>query len=149
MSHQQLRQTSKNISNMSNSKPNFKLSIQVEKEGLTVKNSIQKPTSHFVAERSIYQIASLPAHLASSVEKALSLPIQLYDLELQNIISMAIIGRQNQRTRYIAPLDPRIVINHWDPIFHTPELTCCKYDEQTVITFSDDEENSPRVKKLN
>ena len=126
---------------MSDSKPNFKLSIQVEKEGITIKNSIQKTTSHLVADKSIHHIACLPAHLASSVDKALSLPLQIYDLELQNIISMAIIGRRNQGTRYIAPLDPRIVINHWDPIFNTPELTCCKYDEQTVITFSNSEGN--------
>ena len=124
---------------MSGSKPNFKLSIQVEKEGITIKNSIKRETSHFVADKPIHHIACLPAHFASSVEKALSLPLGIYDLELQSIISMAIIGRRNQGTRYIAPLDPRIVINHWDPIFNTPELTCCKYDEQTVITFSGSE----------
>ena len=124
---------------MSGPKPNFKFSIQVEKEGITIKNSIRKETSQFVADESIHHIACLPAHFASSVERALSLPLGIYDLELQIIISMAIIGRRNQGTRYIAPLDPRIVINHWDPIFNTPELTCCKYDEQTVITFSGSE----------
>ena len=129
---------------MSDSRPTFKLSIQVEKEGISVKNSIQKTTSHLIADKSICQIASLPGHLASSVDKALSLPLQAYDLELQNIISMAIIGRHNQGTKYIAPLDSRIIINHWDPIFHTPELTCCKYDEQTVITFSGSKENTIR-----
>ena len=133
------------IMNNPNSRPCFKLSIQVQKEGVTIKNSIQRPTSPLIADKSIYHIASLPSHLASSVDKLLSLPLQIYDLELQNIISMAIIGHQDQGTKYIAPLDPHIVVNHWDSIFHTPELTCAKYDERTVITFLSSEENKIKV----
>ena len=55
---------------------------------------------------------------------------------------MAVIGNRNQDTKYITPLDPRVVINHFDPIFHTQDLTCCKYDDQTVITFSEIERNT-------
>lgn len=126
---------------MSSLRPNFKLSIQIRKEGLAVKNSVQKFTSPSVAETSIYQIASLPEHLAPVVDRVLSLPLPTYDLELQSLISMAVIGRPNQATRYIAPLDPRVVISHYDPIFQTQDLTCCRFDEQAVITFSENENN--------
>ena len=132
------------ILRMSHSQTNFKLSIHVEKQGFIVKNSIQRSTSPFMAEASIYQISNLPRYLAPAVDRALSLPLRIYDLELQNIISMAIIGWSYQETRYITPLDPRIVINHFDPIFNTPDLTCCKYDANTVITFSENQDNTIR-----
>ena len=121
--------------------PNFKLSIQVRKEGLAIKNSVHRSTSPLSAETSIYQIARLPEHLAPIVDKVLSLPLRAYDLELQGILSMAIIGRPNQATKYISPLDPRVHINHYEPIFQTTEFTCCKYDEQTVVTFLEEDDN--------
>ena len=130
--------------NMSDTRPSFKLTIELQKQGLTIKNSVIKPTSPFTADNSIYHAANLPVHLASSVDRALSLPLQMYDLELQDIFSMAVIGRQNQRTRYIAPLNPQIVVNHVEPVFHTPELTCCKLDDKTIITFSEDDDNRVR-----
>ena len=127
---------------MSNGRPTFKLSLQVQKDGLNIKNSVQKITAPHTEDISIYQMTSLPSHLAPTVDRALSLPLQMYNLEIQNIISMAVIGNRNQDTKYITPLDPRVVINHFDPIFHTQDLTCCKYDDQTVITFSEIERNT-------
>ena len=129
---------------MSYSRPSIKLTIEFQKNGVTFQNSVQKTASPFTADTSVYHVANLPSLLVPSVDRALSLPLQMYDLELQNVFSMAIIGRQNQRTRYIAPLDPRIVINHVDPVFNTPELTCCKLDDRTIITFSGNEDNTIR-----
>ena len=127
---------------MTEVRPTFKRSLQIQKDGLNIKNSIQKTTSPYTADTSIYQMTSLPSHLAPAVDRALSLPLHVYNLEIQNIISMAIIGNRNHGTRYITPLDPRVVINHFDPIFNTQDLTCCKYDDQTVITFSEIERNT-------
>ena len=127
---------------MSSTNSFFKLSLQVSKDGLSIKNGVLNNTSPWIGNTSLCQIAALPYHLSPTVDKAIALPLHAYDLELKSILSMAIIGRPNNSTRYITPLDDRIMINHWDPIFSTDMLTCCKFDDQTVITFYDDKSAS-------
>ena len=120
---------------MCSQKSSFKLSLQVTKDGLSIKNGVENNTSPWIGSTSLCQIAALPYLLSPTVDRAIALPLHGYDLELQSIISMAIIGRPDNPTQYISPLDDRIMINHTDPIFYTDTLTCCKLDDKTVVTF--------------
>ena len=124
--------------------PSYTIGIQLRKDELTFKYGVRNTTS-LIADDSLNQIAALPHLLSPIVERVSALPLKLYDLNLKEILPLAILESPIYGVRYLTPLDPRIVLNHWDPIFQTGtkqpgfQFFCCKLDDYTIVTFQQNE----------
>ena len=124
----------KNISGMSLPKSSYTFSLQVQKGNLSIENSVKNSVSPWIQDTPLNYITSLPLFLEPTIHRAIALPLQLYNLQLNGIMSVAILGRNCQDSQYLAPLDSRIILNHWDPIYYADMFSCCKWDESTIIT---------------
>ena len=126
------------------STPSYTIGIQLRKDELTFKYGVRNTTS-LIADDSLNQIAALPHLLSPIVERVSALPLKLYDLNLKEILPLSIFESPIYGVRYLTPLDPRIVLNHWDPIFQTGtkqpgfQLFCDILDDYTIVTFQQNE----------
>ena len=129
--------------------PSYTIGIKVVKDRITFKYGVKKTTT-LLTNDSMHQVAALPYLLSPIVEKISALPLQIYDLNLKEILPLAILESPIYGTRYLTPLDSRIVLNHWDPIFQTESrlpgfhFSCCKLDDYTIVTFQQDEMEKTR-----
>ena len=110
------------------------ISIKLKKEGLTVSNQ-HKFTAQDVSSIPIYTVGRIPSLLASTVEKAVHLPLENYHLKLESIQSVAVLLHEYSGVSFLTPLSDRIQLNHPDPLFQTDDLVASLLDDRTVLTF--------------
>ena len=114
----------------------FTLSISCRKDNLSVKYGSKSNSSPRLGSTSIRQLATVPTLLTPAAEKLISLPLELYNLEVRDVWSMAVLERPDYRgVKYLAPLTGALVMNHIDPIFCSEDMVSCKLDDCTIVTF--------------
>ena len=114
----------------------FSLYIKVQKDTLSVRYGTQNKRFSKVGEASLHQIATIPALLTSTAEKIIALPLENYNLEIVELLSMAVVKHKSGGVKYLVPLDNRVVVNHTEPIFYTDDMTSCRLDDRTIVTFN-------------
>ena len=113
----------------------YSLSLKVQKGDVTYKNRIIQTDYPGIGAASLNKVGQMPALLAPIVEKTLALPLEQYNLELSQLLALAIVTSPANHNPYLIPLDPILEPNHPEPIFSTTDLTTCILDDKTIITF--------------
>ena len=113
----------------------FSLYIRAQRESLSVKYGTTKNSAK-IGEASLAKVANVPTLLTPTAEKLISIPLENYNLDVVEVLSMAVVRHHCGGFKYLVPLDDRIVVNHVEPIFYTEDLTSCRLDDRTIVTFN-------------
>ena len=87
-----------------------------------------------VSKVPLNRVGIIPVLLNPTVKKTLELPLEEYQLRLEDIYSIALLSHQYSNSKFILSLTNSLTINHPEPLFHTQDLTACLFDQRTVIT---------------
>ena len=133
--------------------PTYTLEIKLRKDGLTFKYGVKR-TYSFALGDPIHHLSPLPHLLSPVVEKISALPLDVFNLELKEILPLAILESPVYGVKYLTPLDSKLILNHWDPMFQSGfkqpgfQFYCCKLDDYTIVSFQQDEVEKNRYAYL-
>ena len=117
------------------------LSINLQKDSVKfgVKHILQQKgiKSDNISKASLWRVGNLPNLLGPVVLASIELPLESYQLELQEIRAIAIVSHRQNGMKFAISLSDNLLLNHPEPLFSTCDFTACLLDEKTVITVND------------
>ena len=117
------------------------LSINLLKDGMNfgVQHQLQQKDirSQNISNAPLSRVGKMPSLLNHIVLSGISLPLESYQLELQEIRAIGIVGHRLTNMKFAITLSDKLFLNHPEPVFTTNQFTACPLDEQTIITVTE------------